>query len=77
MLNSLLWLIIHQAMRMAATNRANTPSEFAYSYSNYQFVKLFRFLHFILYIMKKTFSFEKIFVVEHTGFEPVTSTMRM
>ena len=25
----------------------------------------------------KTFSFEKVFVVEHTGFEPVTSTMRM
>ena len=31
----------------------------------------------VLYIMKKTFSKEKVLMVEHSGFEPLTSTMRM
>ena len=35
------------------------------------------FLCLFPYIMQKSFSFEKDFMVEHTGFEPVTSTMRM
>ena len=55
----------------AATNCANASNEFV------RFFILVVFLHFVLYIIQKTFSFEKVFVVEHTGFEPVTSTMRM
>ena len=40
-------------------------------------MQIIYFLVYILYIMQKSFSFEKDFVVELRGFEPLTSTMRM